>query len=69
MIGIVAFVAAAFWPTPAPGFWLALLAIIFSGVGLTKARIGTASNRSLAGVGMALGLLALMAAIYAAFAH
>jgi hypothetical protein len=45
------------------GFGLGVLAVLFSGVGLTKAKIGTASNRGMSRAGMALGLLALAAVV------
>jgi hypothetical protein len=40
--------------------FVGLAAVILSGVGLTKAKIGTANNRGMSRFGMALGLIALI---------
>lgn len=56
VVGIIALVAPL---VIAWGFWLGLVAVILAGVGLSKAKIGTASNRGMSRVSMILGLLAM----------
>lgn len=46
-----------------PAFWLGVGAVVFSGVGISKAKIGTASNRPLSVAGMILGVLAVVASV------
>lgn len=66
VVGGLALLAAAVWPAPGPGAFLGILSVIFSGVGFSKASIGTASNRSTSGIGMALGLVSIMVAVMSA---
>lgn len=45
--------------------WLGLAAVILAGVGLSKAKIGTASNRGMSRAGLILGLLAIALSVIA----
>ncbi|MER6575832.1 hypothetical protein [Nonomuraea sp. NPDC001023] len=63
IVGILAVVCDLTMVLAGIGFWLGLVGVIFSGVGLTKAKIGTANNRPLSITGMILSVGAILLSI------